>query len=238
MITSNLNGKPDHKELNNNNNGDVNSLAAILFDLDGVITDTAEFHFLAWSKLAEEEAITFNRQDNEQLLGVSRRESLLLILKSRNVSEKQLQEMMERKNSYYVDYIHTITPEDTLPGARELIKEARKRGYKTAVVSSSKNAGLVLKLLQMTAMFDMVADGHSVSKTKPAPDIFLKAAEVLNIDRSSCAVIEDAASGIEGALAAGMIAVGIGPPQRVGQAHLRYDRVEDISLDEIENIKR
>ncbi|HEX5809496.1 MAG TPA: HAD hydrolase-like protein, partial [Anaerolineales bacterium] len=147
-------------------------IGAFIFDLDGVITDTAEYHFRGWKRLAEEEGFPFTRQDNEHLRGIPRRESLLLILKERTYPEEKIQEMMRRKNNYYLEFIKEISPRDLLPGARELLEEIRLAGLKNALGSASKNAPEVLDRLGIRSLFDAVSDGHSVERQKPAPDLF------------------------------------------------------------------
>jgi beta-phosphoglucomutase len=206
---------------------------AIIFDLDGVITDTAEFHYLGWQQLADEEGIPFDRAANEALRGLSRRESLLAMLGDRVVPEEQLLDWMERKNDYYVASLGDMGPEDALPGAVALLEDARARGLALAIGSSSKNARLVLDKLGLTDRFDAIADGTTVERAKPAPDLFLAAAELLDVEPAACIVIEDAASGVDAALAAGMLAVGVGPTDRVGHAHHRFDTTADIDLDEV-----
>ncbi|MDI3547437.1 MAG: beta-phosphoglucomutase [Halanaerobiales bacterium] len=208
-------------------------LEAFIFDLDGVITDTAEFHYLSWKRLADEEGIPFSRKDNEQLRGVSRRRSLELLLKGKELPEKKMQEMMDRKNGYYRELIKTITPDNLLPGVEEILEYLKEKGIKMAIASASKNARPVIKNLGIEDMFDTIADGYSVQKTKPAPDLFLHAAKEMGVEPPACAVVEDAESGIEAALAAGMLAIGIGPEERVGKAHYRYDQVADIELEKI-----
>jgi len=208
-------------------------IKAFIFDLDGVITDTAKYHYLGWKRLAEEEGIDFSKEDNEELRGVSRRKSLEILLDGREVSEEEKEEMMERKNGYYQEFINEITEEDLLPGIKEIIMELRKRNFKLAVASSSRNAKPVIKNLGVGDIFDTISDGHSVNNAKPAPDIFLHTAEKLEVAPESCVVIEDAKAGIVAALRANMIAVGIGPDARVGKAHYRYDQVKDIELEEI-----
>jgi beta-phosphoglucomutase len=203
---------------------------AVIFDLDGVITDTAEFHYLGWQRLADEEGIPFDREANEALRGVSRRESLEIMLGDREVPEDELLAMMERKNGYYVDSLGHMGPDDALPGAVELVEEARDRGLAVAIGSSSKNARLVLDKLGLTDRFDAIADGDSVDRAKPAPDLFLAAAELLGVEPAACIVVEDAESGVDAALAAGMVAVGVGPEDRVGHAHHRFDTTADIDL--------
>jgi len=201
-------------------------IKALLFDLDGVLTDTSELHFLAWKRLAEEEGILFTPEDNEALRGVSRRESLNLLLKGRQVSEEQAYEMMERKNGYYVELVRQMTPANLLPGAREMIEEIRRLGLKQAIVSSSKNAWLVLERLQIGDIFDVVIDGNSPARSKPHPDLFLLAAHALGVDPRNCLVVEDAQAGVEAAHAAGMKALGLGPRERVGAAELVFPFLE------------
>ncbi|MBD2690894.1 beta-phosphoglucomutase [Anabaena catenula] len=198
----------------------VPNIRGIIFDLDGVLTDTADYHYQAWQKLADEEGIPFNRQANEALRGVSRRASLMLIIGDRRYSEVQIQEMMERKNDYYVKLIHNITSKDLLPGAVSLLDELRQAGIKIALGSASKNARVVIERLGIADKFDAVADGYSVQEPKPAPDLFLYAAKQLGIPPSQCVVFEDAAAGIQAAKAAGMLAVGLGPVERVGAADI------------------
>ncbi len=213
----------------------MTNLQAFILDLDGVITDTAEYHFQAWKRLAEEEGIVFTRADNEQLRGVSRRRSLELLLGERlgGYTEAQMQEMMARKNRYYVKMLEVITPDDFLPGAQELLEEIKRRGFKVAIGSASKNTRTVLARLGILDFFDAISDGHTVTVAKPAPDVFLYAANAMGISPEACAVVEDAQAGVEAALAAQMIAIGVGPEERVGAAHYRYDSTADIDLDEI-----
>ncbi|MBD2497350.1 beta-phosphoglucomutase [Nostoc sp. FACHB-280] len=200
--------------------GRMVQIRGVIFDLDGVLTDTAEYHYQAWQKLADEEGIPFDRHANEALRGVSRRESLMLIIGDRKYSEAQIQEMMERKNNYYVELIHHVTPKDLLPGAIALLDELRQAGIKTAIGSASKNACTVIQRLGIADKVDAIADGYSVEKPKPAPDLFLYAAKELGLQPAQCVVVEDAAAGIEAALAGGMWTVGLGPVERVGAAHV------------------
>jgi beta-phosphoglucomutase len=208
-------------------------IRGFIFDLDGVITDTAEYHYRGWKLLADEEGITFDRQANEALRGVSRRESLLLMLQGREYPEEKLQEMMARKNSYYLESIKEITPSDLLPGARELLEEICGRGLKSAVGSASKNAGEVIARLGIGEYFDAISDGYSVERQKPAPDLFLHAAGQLGLPPGDCVVVEDAAAGIEAAQAGGFRSVGLGPESRVGAADAFFPSLEGVSLDQI-----
>lgn len=208
-------------------------IQAFIFDLDGVLTDTAEYHYRGWKRLADEEGLPFSREDNEHLRGVPRRESLMLILKGRAYPEEKIQEMMERKNNYYLDFIKEISPRDLLPGARELLEEIRASGRKNALGSASKNAPEVIDRLGIRDLFDALSDGHSVERQKPAPDLFLHAAAQLRLAASNCVVVEDAAAGIEAALAGGFRSVGLGPRERVGQAQAVFPSLDGVHLADL-----
>lgn len=209
---------------------------AVIFDLDGIITDTAEFHYLGWRRLADEIGVSFDRAANEALRGLSRRASLLALLGDREVDGAALEEMMARKNRYYVDSLGQLSPDDTLPGALELLDDAEARGLALAVGSSSKNARLVLDRLGLTDRFSVIADGHSVERAKPAPDLFLHAARELGVAPEAAIVVEDAGSGVDAALAAGMPVIGVGPPERVGHAPYRFDTVAAVDLGVVEGV--
>jgi beta-phosphoglucomutase len=213
-------------------------IRAFIFDLDGVITDTAEYHYRGWKRLAEEEGLAFTREDNEQLRGIPRRESLLLILQDRTYPEEKILEMMTRKNSYYLEFIREISPRDLLPGAKELLEEIRAAGLKNALGSASKNAIEVLDRLGIRALFDAIADGHSVERQKPAPDLFLHAASQLGLPPAECVVVEDAAAGIEAANAGGFHSIGLGPWERVAKAEAVFPSLERVRLDDIRTALR
>ncbi|GAB6098618.1 beta-phosphoglucomutase [Halanaerocella petrolearia] len=210
-------------------------IKAIILDLDGVVTETSEYHFQGWKRLAEEEGISFTREDNEDLRGVSRSRSLELLLGDEidNYTEEEFQEMMDRKNNYYQEYLTDMSEDDLLPGARELLDEIKERGLKVAIASASRNAKTVLKGLGITDEFDTISDGYSVENAKPAPDIFLHTAKKLDVKPVESVVLEDAESGIAAALAANMVAVGVGPQDRVGQGDYRYDNTADVDLAEV-----
>ena len=208
-------------------------LKAVIFDLDGVITDTSEYHYRAWKRLADEEGIPFNRDDNEKLRGVSRRECLKILLKGKQVLDEQFQEMMDRKNRYYVELLKQMTSENILSGAKEIVLELKRRGIKTAIASVSKNTRTVLQGTGIENLFDVIVDGYSVKNTKPAPDIFLFAAEELGVKPEDCVVVEDAEAGIEAALAGNMLPIGIGLEERVGKARYRFEKIGDIALTKL-----
>ncbi len=204
---------------------------AIIFDLDGVLTDTSEYHYRAWKRLADEEGIPFTREDNDaHLRGVSRRESLMYILRGRKVTEEQIQEMMDRKNRYYVDMIESMTPNDLVPGGRQLLQEIRDAGIKMAIASASKNCRTVLERLNILHVFDGVADGYSVTHPKPAPDLFIYAAGTTAAPTSACLGVEDADAGIEAIKDAGMQALGIGPRERFHRADKVIPTLANVSL--------
>lgn len=213
---------------------------AAIFDLDGVLTDTAELHYQSWQRLMDELGIPFDRQANEALRGLSRVESLETILgeRSRGFTPQQKEEIAGRKNQDYVSRVARMTPADLLPGAADLLRELRERGVAVAVASSSKNAQAVLVRLGIEALFDAVVDGNDVEESKPDPRVFLEAAERLGVEPSRCVVVEDATSGVAAALAAGMRVVGIGPPQRVGRAHRVKPTIAVLGADELLELLR
>ncbi|MGD1910744.1 MAG: beta-phosphoglucomutase [Rivularia sp. (in: cyanobacteria)] len=209
-------------------------IKGFIFGLDGVLTDTEKFHYQAWQKLADEEGIPFNQEANEALRGISRRDSLVKIIGDRNYTESQIEEMMERKNRYYIEFIQGITPDNLLPGASNLIDELHAAGIKIAIGSGSKNALSVIERLGIADKFDFIADGNSVTRSKPAPDLFLYAASEMGLEAAQCIVVEDATSGVEAALAAGMQTIGIGIPQRVGAAQMILPSLEGVRWKDIQ----
>jgi beta-phosphoglucomutase len=211
----------------------MSRIKAFIFDLDGVLVDTAEYHYRGWKRLADEEGMPFDRKANEALRGISRRESLLLILNGRLLPEAKIQEMMERKNRYYLEYIQEVTPDDMLPGARELLVEIHAAGLKSAIGSASKNTCQVVENLGIEALVDAISDGYSVENPKPAPDLFLHAAAQLDLTPADCVVVEDAAAGIQAAGAGGFRSIGLGPVERVGEADLIYPSLEGVHLQQI-----
>jgi beta-phosphoglucomutase len=212
-------------------------IKAFLFDLDGVITDTAEYHYLAWKKLASQQGWAFDRELNEQLRGVSRMDSLDIIIghNQASIDGNQCQQLATLKNQYYQAMLEHITPSDYLPGARQLLDDLKSNGYKIGLGSASKNSRLVLDRLNAVSYFDIIGDGNSVEKSKPAPDIFLYGATRLNLAPHECIVVEDAESGIEAGIAGGFQTIGIGPRERVGKAHLRFDSMSEANFTVISN---
>ncbi|NVN19967.1 beta-phosphoglucomutase [Muricauda sp. HICW] len=207
-------------------------IKGFIFDLDGVITDTAELHYDAWKKLADEMGWEFDREVNEKLRGISRMDSIKVIMDHNGVSlnEDTIVELATKKNDIYVNSLDGMTQEDYLPGARELLTHLRSEGFSVALGSASKNANKVLQQLKATHYFDVIGDGNSVSKSKPAPDIFLFASEKLGLRPENCIVFEDAEKGIDAAKAGNFHSVGIGPEERVGHADIRFDTMKEATL--------
>lgn len=209
------------------------NVRGFIFDLDGVLTDTAEYHYQAWKRLADELGIPFSRERNEQLRGVSRRRSLELLLAGRVFPEEQMQAMMDRKNRYYQELLKQVTPRDLLPGAGELLSQVRAAGFKIAIGSASKNAREVVRRLEIGDRVDAIADGYSVVRTKPEPDLFVYAAGMLDVPVQACVVFEDAEAGVLAAKTAGMFAVGLGPVERVGAADIVFPNLAGVTLHNI-----
>jgi beta-phosphoglucomutase len=195
-------------------------ISACIFDLDGVIVDTAKYHYLAWRRLAREMGFDFSPEHNERLKGISRMHSLEILLEIGGITltDAEMINAAHRKNAWYVDYITTLTPDEILPGVKEFLSDVKLHGLKMAIGSASKNAGLILQRLYINAMFDAVIDGTKVTKAKPDPQIFLLAANELKVDPSGCLVFEDAQAGIQAAKNGGMHCVGVGDPKLLHEA--------------------
>lgn len=195
---------------------------AVIFDLDGVLTDTAEFHYLSWKSLAEDLGFEWTRQSNEALRGLGRPESLRIFLGDNwdKFTDEQRADLAATKNERYLDRVSRMTWDDLIAGAAELLSSLRAAGVATAVASSSKNARVVINQLGISRLLDAIVDGIDAPRSKPDPQAFLLAAERLNISPADCVVVEDAESGVEAALNAGMRVIGIGPAARVGKAPL------------------
>lgn len=181
-------------------------IKAVIFDLDGVIVSTDDCHYHAWKKMADEEGIYFDMEINNRLRGVSRMASLDIVLEmaNREYSEDEKQALAEKKNNYYKKLICELTPNDILPGAMETLEELKKNGIKIAIGSSSKNTPIILKQIGLDTYFDAISDGNNITHSKPDPEVFLKAAEMLGISPEHCMIVEDADAGIEAGKRAGM----------------------------------
>jgi len=214
--------------------------AACIFDLDGVIVDTARYHFLAWKKLTDQLGVHFTEEDNERLKGVSRMASLEIILEIGNIKtdDSTKLEYATLKNKWYTDFISKMTPDEILPGSLDFIKELRKANIRVAIGSASKNTPLILKRVGILELFDAVADGNIVSKAKPDPDIFIKAAEMVNVKPRKCVVFEDAVAGVQAALNAGMMCIGVGSPKILIKAHYVVSGLKEMNIERLITIEK
>lgn len=209
---------------------------AVVFDLDGVITDTAHYHFLAWRNLANTLGVEFDEAFNEELKGISRMESLEKILVKGGIENNYTAEekivLANQKNVEYVELLADMSPTDIFPGIETLLTELRAAGTKIALASASKNAPMILDALGITAMFDYVVDPDEVPNGKPAPDIFVRGAVAVGCDPLLSIGVEDAVAGIRGVLDAGMFAVGVGTPEQMTQAgaHIVVENTIDLSV--------
>lgn len=213
-------------------------IRACIFDLDGVIVDTAHYHYLAWKRLANELGYHLSEADNEQLKGVSRMQSLDVVLKlagiSLNVDHRII--LANKKNTWFNEYIEQMKPEEIFPGVLDLIHSIKAENIKVGLASSSKNARTVLRLLHIEHEFDAVVDGNMISRTKPDPEIFIMAAQRLGVANSECIVIEDAEAGVQAALAAGMKCIGIGSKERLHRANVVLSKTSDIKLSTLREL--
>jgi beta-phosphoglucomutase len=213
---------------------------ACIFDLDGVIVDTAKYHYLAWKRLADKLGIHFTKKDNERLKGVSRMDSLEIILEIGNMKldkSKKL-EYATLKNNWYIDYISRMTPDDILPGSLEFINELKNADIRVAIGSASKNTQMILSRVGITGLFDAVADGNIISKAKPDPEVFTKAANMVGIKAGNCIVFEDAFAGVQAALNAGMICIGVGSSKVLTNAHFVVSGLNEMNLKKLRSIEK
>lgn len=213
-----------------------NKIRAVIFDLDGVITDSARYHFLAWKELADELGIPFDEAYNEKLKGVSRMESLELVLANGNAcdrySDAEKERMAEKKNDNYKELIRQITPADILPGIQDFLDELKQEGIRIALASVSMNAPFIIRQLELQPYFDYIADAAKVPNAKPFPDIFLAGMQAFGLKPEECIGVEDARTGIEAIHRAGMKAVGVGTPAEMEEADLLLTTA-DLSLNTI-----
>ncbi len=206
---------------------------AIIFDLDGVIVDTAKYHFKAWQEVAQYLGINFTEKDNELLKGVSRVESLEIILKlgRKTLSQEKKERILKEKNARYLELISQMDESEMLPGIRDLLQELKRRQIPFALGSASKNAKRILEALKITDWFTAIVDGNDVHKAKPDPEVFLIAAKRMNVFPENCIVVEDAQAGILAAKNAGMKAIGIGKPENLKQADLVLPDTKQLNID-------
>jgi beta-phosphoglucomutase len=210
-------------------------IRACIFDLDGVLVDTAKYHFLAWKRLADQLGIPFTEKDNELLKGVSRMDSLEIILElgNRKLDEEKKHGYATLKNNWYVEYISKMTPDEILPGCVEFISELRNADIRVAIGSASKNTPMILDRVGIKELFD----ANIVSKAKPDPEVFLKAADMVGIAPRNCIVFEDAIAGVQAAINAGMICIGVGSPKILTKAHFFISGLNEMSIRRINIIE-
>ena len=202
----------------------------IIFDLDGVLVYTDKFHYLAWKKMADRIGVPFDETINNRLRGVSRMDSLEIILErsTRKYTQEEKEDLAEEKNGYYKEFLKKMSPADVRPEIRGMLKELHKRGYQLAIGSSSKNTKFILAQTQLTDDFDAISDGTNITKSKPDPEVFLKAAEYTQTTPGNCLVVEDAIAGIDAAKAGGMLAAGVDEAKTYEKTDYPMDKVEDL----------
>lgn len=208
----------------------------LLFDLDGVIVDTAKYHYLAWKEIAKELGIDFTEEDNERLKGVSRIRSFEIILEigGKTMTQEEIEEWCTKKNDVYLTYIKKLEEDEILPGVRTFLEDVKKKGYKISLGSASKNSNLILERLGLLDVFDEIIDGTKTTKAKPDPEVFVLGAKALGFACEDCIVFEDAVAGIEAAHSGGMQAVGIGSKERLPEADFNIPGFLGVTIEEIE----
>ncbi|MCM1991042.1 beta-phosphoglucomutase [Oceanirhabdus seepicola] len=209
------------------------NIDACIFDLDGVICDTAKYHYLAWKRLSNELGFDFSIEDNERLKGVSRMDSLNILLEigEKSLDEETKLELAAKKNSWYVEYISVMKQDEILPGVKDFILNLKENNIKIALGSASKNSMRILKALDIVDLFDCIVDGNRITKAKPSPEVFLKGAEELEVSPEKCVVFEDAAAGVEGAKNANMFAIGVGDASILKKADKIISGFENLTLE-------
>lgn len=210
-------------------------IKAFLFDLDGVIVDTAIYHYQAWKRLANELGFDISEEFNERLKGVSRLESLDIILAHGGLTlpDEEKAQLAAQKNSWYLDLVSRMTPDDILPGVATFFSQVRKAGLQTALGSVSKNAPLILERIGMTGVFDAVIDGNKINRGKPDPEVFAKGAAELDVSPAECVVFEDAVAGVEAGKRGGMFVVGLGSPNVLTGADLVAPSLDQLTVDDV-----
>lgn len=205
-------------------------IKGIIFDLDGVLVFTDQFHFAAWKQLASELGYTIDEEMNSRLRGVSRMDSLNIVLEKYEgiLSNEQKVVLADRKNKIYLNYLENMVPSDVSNAVRKTLADLHERGYKIALGSSSRNAKIILKKVALEEAFDAISDGTNISKSKPDPEVFLKAAEYLDLQPEECIVVEDAYAGIDAAKAGNMQAVGIGEANSYAKADYHIKKIEEL----------
>ncbi|MHB1178164.1 MAG: beta-phosphoglucomutase [Daejeonella sp.] len=211
---------------------------ACIFDLDGVLVDTAIYHYEAWKRLANTLGFDFTHAQNEQLKGISRMDSLELVLGWGNTKKTEAEKILlaQQKNSWYLELIDKMEPDEILPGVRQFIEQLKAAGIKIALGSASKNSAQILERTGISNFFDAIVDGNSVSRSKPDPEVFIRGADILGIPVTRCIVFEDAAAGVEAAQRAGMKVIGIGDPEVLKTADLVIPDMQNLSIDDLKSL--
>jgi len=215
-------------------------IQACIFDLDGVIVDTANFHYKAWKRLANELGFDLTPEQNEKMKGISRMESLDMLLEMGNIeaTRKEKKQLADMKNNWYRDYISEMQPRDILPGVLDFLEELTEAHILVAIGSASKNAPAIVRQVQIGRYLDALIDGSKVTKGKPNPEVFLKAAEEMGMEPAHCVVFEDARSGIEAAKNGGMRAIGVGAQQMLHQADMVIPGLDHINLEKLRTLEK
>jgi len=215
------------------------NIKACIFDLDGVIVDTVPAHYVAWKSIADELGIPFNKKENEQLKGVSRKKSMIKILALGNMTktDEEIRALTEKKNQIYVDIISKMTPADILPGVERFLEVLEKHNIPKAIGSASRNTPTILKCVGLEGRFDCIVDGNAVEKSKPDPQVFLKGAEGMGVKPQECVVFEDAISGVKAAKAGGMYCIGVGKPEILKEADLIVSDMTTVNLETLESLE-
>ncbi|MFH0733599.1 MAG: beta-phosphoglucomutase [bacterium] len=213
-------------------------IKGVIFDLDGVLVTTDEYHFKSWQKISAEEGIYFTWEMNNNFRGVGRMECVdILVSKSnKHYSLEEKNNIAIRKNNYFAESLQNLEASVIMPGTIKMLLELRNRGIKIGVGSNSRNAKAIINKLNMLEMFDTITDGFDIKNSKPDPEVFLLAAERLGLKNDECIVVEDAVAGIEAAHAAGMRALGIGTAERLTKAEKVVKDLSEISVDELLNV--
>ena len=213
-------------------------ITGFIFDLDGVIVDTAKYHFTAWKQIAHNLGYPLTEEENENLKGVSRMKSLeyILDLAGKSISQPEKEKMAFAKNEMYLELLEELNEEEILPGIPALLTEIKESGMKLAIGSASKNAPIILKKLGLYDQFDFIADGNTTSKSKPDPEVFLIAAKEIDCQVKDCIVVEDSIKGIQGAKNAGFMTIGIGDQNTLGEADVIYPNLQEINLEKIQSV--
>jgi kojibiose phosphorylase len=213
------------------------TLRAVIFDMDGVLTDTVEAHFRSWQQVCAEYELPFDRRLNEKLLGLTRSRSLAVILNGRELPEDVRQQILKKKNEAFLAMVAQMSAADLLPGVQSLLEGLRQAGLRVGVASGSRNARIVLRQLGVDRYLDGVVDG-SQARSKPAPDIFLRAAGLLGVAAWECLAVDDSRAGVASALAAGMCVLGLGPAGRVAEAHAALPSLRGVQVKDLERMYR